>query len=231
MDWAVRPSVRLSVRPSARPRAAVPERAGGARPRRAERGRPGGGAARARWVREGGGGLGVGARRGVAQGSRALGHRRGQSRVSVQRRPSGWGTCPARLVRSRLRLLGRGPPSPAAAARLSLTKEGKCGGRRRSAGAPGRRGWRPPPAPRKTPPRAQPRPRPEPRSQASAARRPRPARRRRSRTRRRLPRAARPRPPLSPLRCAGPVSRSCRGPTPPRCATSLNRSRPRRSAR
>lgn len=103
-----RPAVCLSVCPWA----AVPERAGGARPRPAERGRPGGGAARARWVREGGGGLGVGVgtRRGVAPGSRAPGLSPGQSRVSVQRRPSGWGTCPARLACSRLRLLGRAAP-------------------------------------------------------------------------------------------------------------------------
>lgn len=198
-----RPSVCPSVCPSAR----------GLRSQsaREERGRGGRSAGGREGAPPGRGGSGRAAEASESESERGAGSRQGPGRQA-----SGEGSrgSPCSAAPRAGELVPR--PSPAAACASSaaephlrprprgsrLQRREKCGGRRRSAGAPGRRGSRPPPAPRKTPPRAQPRPRPEPRSPASAARRPRPARRRRSRTRRRLPRAARPRPPLSALRCA-----------------------------
>lgn len=96
-------------------------------------------------------------------------------------------------------------------------------------GDPGRQGWRPPPAPPKTPPgrpaSAQARAPLPPERCASPA-----AREEAEEQEEEAPPSPRRAPsPLSALR-AGPVWRSCSGPAPPRCATSLSRSRPRRSA-
>lgn len=219
------------------PPAAVPERAGGARTRRAERGRPGGGAA------------GPGGRRrprspsgsGVTPGSRAPGLERGEPRLPVRRCSSGLGTCPARLSRSLPRLLQRPrhplrPPRPRGS-RLQR-RENEAGGGAARGPPGGRDGSRPrhhlrrPRAPGRGPGPSSAAPgAPPARPPAGRPYRPRPARRRRSRTRRRLPRAARPRRCLRcAALCAGPVWRSCSGPAPPRCATSLSLSRPRRSA-
>lgn len=98
---------RPSVHPSVSPRAGVVERAGGARRRRPERGRPGGGAAGPGGREKGGGGLGVG---------EAAGSRRGPARQAWGERSHGsrGGTAPRAGNLSRVRLPSPAAPRPAA---------------------------------------------------------------------------------------------------------------------